>query len=185
MALDADLLDHFLVEVVEQLFARVLLAFGNLGFQLFLELVELKLNLLRRAALLIDGGDALFEIDARLDRAEHFVACAEHAIEEPEFLVEQLIDALIRRVLLVQEIDHDHVELLAVAMASADALLDTLRIPWQIVVHDEVAELQVDALRCRFGRDQDGGLVSEVIDQRCAQVCRWGAGDAVCAGVFR
>ena len=80
MALDAHLLDDLLVEVVEQLLAGVALAGGDLGLQIPLELVELELDLLRRAAFLVDGGDALLEVHARLHGPEHLVAGAEHAV---------------------------------------------------------------------------------------------------------
>ena len=123
--------------------------------QLPLELVELELDLLRGAALLVDGGDALLEVHAGLDRAEHFVAGAEDAVEQPELLVEQLVDALVGGVVLVEEVDDHHVEFLAVAVAAADALLDALRVPGQVVVDDEIAELKVDALGGGLGRDQD------------------------------
>ena len=150
-----------------------------------LELVELELDLLRRAALLVDRRDALLEVHAGFDGAQHLVAGAEHAVEEPELLVEQLVDALVGGVLLVEEVDHDDVELLAVAVAAADALLDALRVPGQVVVHDQVAELKVDAFGRGFGGDQDRRLVAEVLDERGAHVGARRAADAVGAGVLR
>ena len=108
--------------------------------------VEGRLDLLGLPALLVDRRDALLEVDAGLDGPEHFVAGPEHAVEQLELLGEELEDALIGRVLLVQEVDDHHVVLLAVAMAAADALLDPLRVPGQIVVDDQRAELEVDAL---------------------------------------
>ena len=47
--------------------------------------------------------------------------------EEAKLLIEQLVDALLRPILEVEEIDHRHVDLLPVAVAAADALLDPLR----------------------------------------------------------
>ena len=137
-----------------------------------------------RAALLVDGGDALLEVDARLDGAEHLVAGAEHAVEEPELLVEELVDALVGGVLLVEEVDHHDVELLTVAVATPDALLDALRVPRQVVVDHQIAELQVDALGRGLGGDQDRGVVAEVLDQRGAHVGAGRAGDAIGAGVL-
>ena len=181
---DAHLLDDFLIEVVEQLLPGVAGLSAISRFQFVLELVELELDLLRRAALLVDGGDALLEVHAGLDGPEHFVAGAEDAVEEAELLVEQLVDALVGGVLLVEEVDHHHVELLAVAVAAADALLDALRVPGQVVVDDQIAELEVDALGGGLGGDQDGGLVAEVLDQRGPHVGAGRAGDAVGAGVL-
>ncbi len=86
--------------------------------------------------------------------------------------------------LLVEEVDHHHVELLAVAVAAADALLDALRVPGQVVVHHQVAELEVDALGRGLGGDQDRRLVAEVLHQRGAHVGARRAGDAVGARVL-
>ena len=51
-------------------------------------------------------------------------------------------------------------------MAAADALLDALRVPRQVVVDDGVAELQVQPLRPRLRRDQDRGALPELVDER-------------------
>ena len=45
--------------------------------------------------------------------------------------------------------------LLAVAMATADALLDALGIPGKVVVHDQRAELEIDAFRCGLSSDHN------------------------------
>ena len=119
----------------------------------------------------------------RFDGAEHLVAGAEHALEELELLGEQLEDALVGLVLPVEEVDDDDVVLLAVAVAAADALLDALRVPRQVVVDDQRAELEVDALRAGLGGDHDAALLAEVVDERGAHVGGLGAGDAVGARV--
>ena len=184
VAVDAHLLHDLLVEVVEQLLPGVPLAAGDLGLEVELQLVELELDLLRGAALLVDVGDALLEVHARLHRAQHFVAGAEHAVEQAELLVQELVHAHVGGVLLVEEVDHHHVELLAVAVAPPDALLDALRVPGQVVVDHQIAELQVDALGRGLGGDEDGGVVAEVLDERGAHVGAGRAGDAVGAGVL-
>ena len=71
----------------------------------------------------------------------------------------------LRLVVLGEEVDHRHVAPLAVAVAAADALLDALRVPGQVVVDDGVAELQVEALRPRLGRDQHHGPRPELVHQ--------------------
>ena len=103
-------------------------------------------------------------------RAEHLVGGAEDAVEEAELLAQQLEYAPIGLVALVQEVDDDDVVLLPVAVAAADALLDALRVPGQVVVDDQRAELEVDAFGRRFGGEHDGRLVAEVLDQRGAHV---------------
>ncbi len=185
-ALDAHLLDDLLVEVVEQLLARVPLAYGDLVGELALELVELALDLFGGAARLVDRRDAFLEVYAGLDRAEYLVAGAEHAVEEPELLVEELVDALVGGVGTVQEVHDDDVELLPVAVAAADTLLDPLGVPGQVVVDDQVAELEVDALSGRLGGNEDRRIVAEVFDQRGPHVGTWCAADArIPIGRFR
>ena len=77
---------HVLVEVLEQHPARVVQARADLLVHLRLQLPERGVDLLGRAALLVDGEDALLEVHARLDGAQHFVGGAEDAAEEAELL---------------------------------------------------------------------------------------------------
>jgi hypothetical protein len=65
------------------------------------------------------------------------------------------VNALLRLVAKVEHADHGHVDLLAVAMAAADTLLHSLRVPWQIEIHQQRTELQIDALGAGFRRNQD------------------------------
>ncbi len=135
-----------------------------------LKLLEGGVDLVGRAALLVDGENAPLEIDTGLDAAQHFVGGTEDAVEEVELLGEQLVDAAVGLVALVEEVDDDDVVLLPVAVAAADALLDALRVPRQVVVDDQRAELQVDAFGRRLGGDHHGGIVAEMLDQCRAAV---------------
>src|SRR5262249_29431510 len=145
-AADADLLDYLLVEVVQQLLPSFFAPVVNFRFEVFLKLIELERNLFRRAALLIDRDDALLEVHAGLNGPEHFVARAENSVKQAELFVEELIDPHVGSVAPVKKVDDHNVELLAVPVASADALLDALRIPRKVVVDHQIAELQVDPL---------------------------------------
>ena len=62
--------------------------------------------------------------------------------------------------------------LLPVTMAAANALLDALGIPWQVIVHHESAELEIDALCPGLGGDHDAAFLAEVIDEGTAHVRR-------------
>jgi hypothetical protein len=121
--------------------------------------------LLWSAAPLVDADDAFFEIDAGLDGSQNFVAGTEDAAEELELHVQQLIDALVCGVAPVEKVHHDHIELLSIAMAPANALLNALWIPRQVVVHDQIAKLEVDSLRSRLGGNHDAGFISEVVNE--------------------
>ena len=90
---------------------------------------------------------------------------------------------MIGGVALVEKVDDDHIELLAVAVASADALLDALRIPRQVVVDDQIAELQIDPFGGGFGGDHDGRFVAEILDEGGAHIGGRRTRDLVRAGV--
>ena len=80
VALDPDLLDDFLVEIIQQLLARVALRGLDVRLELPLQLIELELDLLRCSTFLVDRGDPLFKVHPGLDSAEHlatFLARAE------------------------------------------------------------------------------------------------------------
>src|SRR3972149_4972488 len=121
MALNAYLLHYFLVEVIEELFAGVALALCDFDLQFLLELVELELDLLRCAALLVNRGNPLFEADPGLHSARSLVTGAEYAAKKANLFVQKFVDSLIGSIVLIEEVDHHYVELLAVAMAAADA----------------------------------------------------------------
>ena len=173
----------FGVKILQELPAGAGHGLVDLRAQFQLQLVERRLDLLGRAAALVNGGDPLLEIDARLDGPQHFVAGPEDALEERELLGQQLEDALVGLVLPVEEIDDDHVVLLPVTVAAADALLDALRVPGEVVVHHQGAELEVDALRAGLGGDHDLPLLAEVVYQGRPHVGRLRPGNAVGAGM--
>ena len=139
--LEAEALVHILVEVLEERTARVVDPRLDLLVHFGLQPAEGGVDLFGRPALLVDVQDALFEIDTRLDTAEHVVRGPEDTIEEAELFGQKLQNAAVRLIAFVQEVDHDYVVLLAVAVAAADALLDALWVPGQVVVHKRVSRI--------------------------------------------
>ena len=106
--------------------------------QLRLQLIEGCLDVPLCARILVDLGDPLFKIYARLDCAEYFVACAEDAVEQAKFLGQQLEYTLVGSIRPIEEVyDDDVVMLLPVAMTASDTLLDPLRVPREVEVDDE------------------------------------------------
>ena len=141
-----------------------------LNFQVPLQGVEVEFDLLRCPAILINVRDTFFKIHAGLDGAKDFVTRSKNSAEKLEFVTEELIDPLVGSVVFVQEIHHDHIVFLAVAVTATNALLNTLRIPRQIVIHHERAELQVDSFRSRFRGDHNDRLIAEIIYKRLSHV---------------
>ena len=77
------------------------------------------------------------------------------------------MDARLRPVLQVEHVHHGDVDQLAVAVTTADPLLHALRVPGQVVVDEQRAELEVDALGTAFRGDQDSLFVAlERLDDR-------------------
>ena len=81
---------HFIVKVFQQLAAGAwLIDLIDFQTQFELELVEGGLDFLLLAAALVDGGDALLEIHAAFDGAQHFVAGAKDALEKLKLFGQQ------------------------------------------------------------------------------------------------
>lgn len=65
------------------------------------------------------------------------IAGAKDTFEQVKFLAQKLVDPLLGLVLQIEHVDHCDVDLLAVAVAATDPLLDALRVPGQIEVHQQ------------------------------------------------
>ena len=158
----AKVLLHVDVELLQHLRAHLLHALLNLLLHVGLQLLEGTVDFSLRAALLVDLPDARLDVDG-VCLAQHLVAGTKHIVEELELRAEQVEHAHIGIVAQVDEVDHHHVVLLSVAVATANALLYALRIPGQVVVDDQRAELKVQALGSRLGSNHNVGLVLEVV----------------------
>ena len=62
-------------------------------------------------------------------------------------------------------------------MHTPNPLLDALCVPWQVVVHQHGAELQVDAFCGSFGGDHDPATFPEFIDESLASIGRLDSGN--------
>ena len=94
------------------------------------------------------------------------VGRVEDLAEQIELLAQDLEGQPVRLVVPRDEVDHGDVALLAVPMAAADALLDALRVPRQIVVDDRLAELEVQPFRAGLGADEDLRTRAELVHER-------------------
>ena len=75
----------------------------------------------------------------------------EHSAEQIKLIAQNLQGEPMGLVVVGDEVDHGDVAILAVTMATPDAL----RISWQIVVDDRVTELQVQPFCAGFRAYQD------------------------------
>jgi hypothetical protein len=91
-------------KVLQQELFGLLHAGLDVGVQLGAELRKGGVDVGRRAAPVVNLGDALFKVDAAFDLAQHLVRRAEHAVEQVELVLQQLQHALVGRVALVQKL---------------------------------------------------------------------------------
>ena len=78
---------------------------------------------------MINLGYTLLKIDTIADRTKNFVGSTKHAVEKLKLLIEQFINSDIGCICLIEKVDNNDIEILTVAVATSDALLDALRIP--------------------------------------------------------
>src|SRR3954471_18916650 len=100
-------------------------------------------------------GQALLERIGAAEVAEYDVELTDHELEELDLLVEKSEHVRFDRAAR-GEVDDVRLTSLANAVDAADALLHDHRVPGQLVVHEAVAELQVQSFRPGAGRDEHG-----------------------------
>ena len=100
-----------------------------------------------------DNSEAKVDPKLLIDRAKD-------SLEEAELLGEEFENPFVRFVFVVQEIHNNNIVFLPISMATPDSLFDTLRIPRQVVIDDERAELKVDSFSARFSGDHDAAFSS-------------------------
>lgn len=86
---------HFRIEVLQQLLPCILHGSINLAVHFCSQAFELFFDLLGGTAVLIDGNDALFKLDAGFDGTQDFFTGPEHTGKELELLRQQFVYALI------------------------------------------------------------------------------------------
>ena len=96
---------------------------------------------------------------------EHLVGRVQHRAEELELLAQNIEGEALRFVVLREEVYHGDGVLLAIPVAAPDTLLDALRIPRKIVVHERIAELQVQSLGAGFGGDEHPRTGRELVNE--------------------
>ena len=80
------------------------------------------------------------------------------------------MNSLIRMISIIQKIDHNNIVLLSITVAASDSLLNSLRVPWKVVVHYQRTELHIDTLCSSFGGNHNLSLITKILDQRGAHV---------------
>src|SRR5262249_16633877 len=128
------------------------------------KVAKLALDLFDRASAFVDATELHLELRAEAagesfwsDRSgpvKNLVGGAEDGSKQVELPAQDVEGQSLGLVIASEKVDHRDVAPLAISMAAPDALLDTLRVPRQVVVDDGVAELEVEPLGARFGRDE-------------------------------
>ena len=105
------------------------------------------------------------ELALLLQAAEDGADLADDQLEHRDLLFEQRQHLLLQRAARDQ-IEHEHLAVLADAVDAADALLDRHRVPGHVEVDQGVAELDVAPLAARLRAQQDRGMVAKLGDGR-------------------
>ena len=142
-----------------------------------LQQVKLNLYIFGSFAFLIDFCNAHFKIHAGLQCPQNLIRRTEYALEQLKFLRQQFIDTFVSGVFLIQEINDNDIIFLPISVATSNTLLNTLRIPRQIVVDHKAAELQIDTLCGGFCSNQDAGTVTEFLNHGSFHVRLFGTGN--------
>src|SRR5205085_2735608 len=109
-----------------------------------------------------DQGAAVWPASA----VKHLIRCIEDCPKQLQLLAQNLERERLSLIVPSEKVDDGDVVLLAIAVTAADSLRDALRVPRQVVVHDRVAELQVEALSACLGRDEHPRPSLELMHQR-------------------
>jgi hypothetical protein len=94
---------------------------------------------------------------------QHHIRSSQHFAEQIQFAAENIKGQLLCFVVRRQKVNHGNIVLLAVPVAPANPLLDPLRIPWQVVIYNRVAKLQIQPLCARLGRYEDSRTCLEFV----------------------
>ena len=169
-------------------------AVGDQAGRLVLEVLLLSAAVLDRVRRLLDPLGLLFvgqPVREQRPRqhpdllGNDVLAVAEISPEDIEFLEQDLVDPEVDGVLVEQRPDHDLVGGLADAVEAADPLFDPHRVPGQVVVDEEPAELEIDSLGADLGGKQDVRAVrllevrQDLIDRPFLSTLQDGAGEPV------
>src|ERR1035438_1467211 len=91
------------------------------------------------------------------------IGCVQDFTEKIQLLTQDLKGKPMGLVIPRDEVDHGDIPLLAIPMASPDALFDTLRVPRQIVVDYRLTELKVQTFCAGFGADENLRTCAELM----------------------
>ena len=86
--------------------------------------------------------------------------------EQIQLLAQDLKRQSVRFIVPCDEVDHGDIPLLAVPMATPDALFDSLWVPRQVVVDDGLAELKVQPFCAGLRAHQDLRTRAEFVHER-------------------
>ena len=91
------------------------------------------------------------------------IGCVQNLTEQIQLLAQDLKGKPMGLVVPRDEVDHSDIALLAIAVASPDALFDALRVPRQIVVDYRLTELKVQTFCAGFGADENLRTCTELV----------------------
>src|SRR5262249_7947963 len=139
--------------------------------QLLLELIKCRPNLFLGATGLVDFQNPSFKVYPRANRPEDLIRRTEDTLKEPEFLVEEFINTSVRSILAIDKVQDHYIVFLPITVTAADPLLNPLRVPGEVIIHCQVAELEVEPFGPSLGGDENLCPSFKFIDKSFAKGC--------------
>ena len=153
MALNANFLNHFLIEIIQVFLAGILLTSGNLSIHFLLKLVKFKLDLFQRSAFLINSCNTFLEIYPNSTAPNTSSLAPNIPLNKRNFSSNSSYTRRSAAFFLLGINDYDII-FLAVTVTPSNPLFNALRIPWQIIIHNHIAKLKVNPFCRGFGGNQ-------------------------------
>src|SRR5271166_2538565 len=97
---------------------------------------------------------------------QNSIGRVQDSTEKIQLLTQDLKSKPMGLVIPCDEVDHGDIALLAIPVASSNALFDALGVPGEIVVDYRFTELQVQALCAGFGADENLRTCTKFVYQR-------------------
>ena len=129
IVIDLEQTMHIFIKVFQNLLADFLQFFGNCGFQFRLKLIKCRLDLFFGTALIVYLQNFHLQSGGVINLAQHIIRCSKDSIKQLELVGKQFVYPFVCRITLVQKVDHNHIVLLPVTVATTNTLFDALGIP--------------------------------------------------------
>ena len=149
-----------------------------------MELLECRVDLFLSTAFLINLPNTPFKVNG-VRLPQYIIRSTEYIVEQVKFIQKEIVYTHVRIIALVYKVNDNYIAFLTISMTTPDPLLNPLRVPREIIIHDKGAELKVQALGCCFGGDHDFCMIPEMFNKGYTLISGLYTACFAVIGVFR